>query len=157
VISGDKILVCGGTQDQTKAEPGNGGYWDSGVAAALNLNGDLVWSQVVRFTDHSDELFTVLPTANGWYFVGDCARFIIGDTHEVFGYGWIAKLDAATGNAQSQLSLGNEAYGSGFGTAFEQGGRIYCGGWTQNELDGRGGRAWFTGVDVSGTLASVVA
>src|SRR5262249_49240073 len=147
-IFGDRVLVCGGTQDGTKAQPGNGGYWDSGLAAALMLTGDVVWSKVLRATEHSDELFTIVPTASGYYFAGDCARFIVGDTHEVFGYGWVEKLGAATGDELSLLMVGNATYASGFGTAYEQGGRLYCGGWTQNEFDGGGNRAWFTGIDV---------
>jgi hypothetical protein len=156
-IVGDKLLVCGGTQDGTKSPPGNGGYWDSGIAAALTFAGDVVWSKVLRASDHSDELFTIVPTPNAWYFVGDAARFIVGDTHEVFGYGLIEKLGLATGDELAQLTVGNATYASGFGTAYAQGGQLECGGWTQNEFDGGGNRAWFTGIDVSGTPAPTVA
>jgi hypothetical protein len=156
-LFGDRILVCGGTQDGTKSQPGNGGYWDSGVAAALTLTGDVVWSKFLRATEHSDELFTIVPTQTTWFFAGDCARFTVGETHEVFGYGWIEKLGTATGDELGLLMVGNATYASGFGTAYEQGGRLYCGGWTQNEFDGGGNRAWFAGIDVSGTPAPALA
>ena len=128
-----------------------------GVAAALTLTGDVVWSKFLRATEHSDELFTIVPTQTTWFFAGDCARFTVGETHEVFGYGWVEKLGPATGDELGLLMVGNATYASGFGTAYEQGGRLYCGGWTQNEFDGGGNRAWFAGIDVSGTPAPALA
>jgi hypothetical protein len=148
-ISGDHVYVCGGTDDATKTPPAAGGHWRSGLAARLTVSGEIDWGRTVRLSDRSEEFDVVVPTPDGVLFVGDGVRYVIVESKEVFGYGWIARLAPATGDVLASLTFGDEAFQSGFNAGFYEGGKLYCGGWTHEEMEGGTYRAWFCAIDAS--------
>lgn len=149
----DRLYVAGYVDDPTKQPPpGDGGYWDSGLAARLTLAGDLEWTSTVRLTTHSERFNAVVPTANGIFFVGVAGRYF--QASNAFDYGWIARILPATGAAATHLTFGQDTYASGFNTAAYNGSTMYCGGFTHFEVSGGSFQAWFASIDVANTMAS---
>ena len=151
----DRIYVAGSVDDPAKTPaPANGSYWTSGLAARLTLTGDVEWSTIAKLTSHTEAFQGVVPTAGGIFFYGLAARYF--QSNNVFGYGWIARVDPATGAVAAHLTFGQDSYGSGFNTAVYNGTTLYCGGFTHYEVSGQGFQGWFSGVDVAGTSPSPV-
>jgi hypothetical protein len=150
-ISGDGLYVCGGTDDATKSPPANGGHWRSGMAARLSLAGDLVWSRIVRLSDRSEDLDVVVAMSDAVGFVGNGVRYMLSESKDLFGYGWITKLSPVTGDVLADFTFGDEGCQTVFNTAHFEAGRMRCGGWTRGEVQGGPNQAWYCEIDVSGT------
>jgi hypothetical protein len=149
----DRIYVAGFVDDPTKQPPpGDGGYWNSGLAARLTLAGGLEWTSTVRLTAHSESFSAVVPTANGIFFLGVAGRYF--QSGNAFEYGWIARILPATGAAAAHLTFGQDTYASAFNTAAYNGSTMYCGGFTNYEVSGGPYQAWFSSIDVANATPS---
>jgi hypothetical protein len=142
------LYVVGHADDTTKEPPSGGGFWDSGFAASLTLAGDIRWSRVVRVTDHSENLYAVVPTSDALYAVGSAGAYEQSDQR--FGYGWISKLSTSTGEVLANVTFGNEKYQSAFNDGIIAGDVLRCCGWTRQETSAADYRAWFCAISVSG-------
>jgi hypothetical protein len=145
----DHIYVSGHTDDSSKPPITGGGYWQSGMAARLTLDGAIDWMKFLRHGNMSDVCDMIVPTADAAYFVGVAEHFVLSQSKDLFGYGWVEKLAPATGDPIASFTAGSDAYESGFNTAQYEGGALTCGGWTNGEVSGGTYRGWYVGLDVS--------
>ena len=151
--SGGDLYVAGAVSDPRKSPPSGGGSWSSGFATSFTGAGLPKWSKVVSLTQHSEHLYSIAVGPDAVYAAGAAGGYVFTtDPKDNFGYGWVTKLDLATGTPLADFTFGDEKNSSGFdGATWTPGGLLVCGGWTQYELDGGPHPGWLATVDASGT------
>ena len=159
-VLGNSLYLVGYANDPDKGTPSNGGYWTSGFVARISLtSGDFVWAKVVAETAHHDDRFRTIPFKlallnPGIILVGTAASYFTTSTNELFGYGWVVRMDSFDGSLLSSWTFGDSGYESGFSCSYLDGSILHAGGWTREETNGGPYQGWWSAINVSGTGAS---
>lgn len=156
VFSG-ALYVAGTAEDPDKPTPSTGGYWDSGLAARLSLDGVVEWAKIMNVTGHRDAFFAIEPSGTAVMAIGLAGSYMKTDTREVFGYGWVANLSPAAGALQSSFTFGDPASSSGFECGHLLGEVMLAGGYAQQETADGSPRAWLCTLDLSASSSAIPA
>jgi hypothetical protein len=153
--SGGNLYLAGSARDSTRPADGNGNRWASGVAASYTNAGDLRWIKTINVSKYADQLFGLSVGPTAVYATGNAA-FFFHNTTDVFGYGFVSKIDPNDGHVIASFTVGDENYSSGFYDAAWTGSAMICGGWTLDDQSSGPYRGWLVTLDVSGTSPAVI-
>jgi hypothetical protein len=152
---GGNLYWAGSAEDPAKdPPPSDGGYWRSGAAGSYTSAGLLRWVKLIRLTGHSDKLYEIVAHGDTLYAVGQCGNY--GQEGQQFGYGWICRIDAATGTPISNMTFGDPKNSSGFNSGIHDGSVMHCVGWTHQEVGGVY-QGWYCTVDIVAALMESLA
>jgi len=133
----------------TEADKGSGNYWFAGLAASVSTAGATEWITVASLSEYGDIFYDMHTADDALYAAGDYSSFYNKPTNRYFGYGLLAKIDWDSGAIISNMSFGDDTYGSGFNTVLIGGSRAYCAGYTNDIAADGGYPCWFAEIDIS--------
>ncbi len=147
-FSNGVLIIEGGVETDQKPLAANGGYWSNGFVAAIGLGGEVLWTKTIAVSQHSEVFYQNVINNGKLYAVGRSCSFVKASKHW-FGYGWLVKIDLATGTIEWKMQVGSDRYESGFSTVIVREGMAYCAGWTKRSDLAGGYQYWFAALDVS--------
>ena len=126
------VLVAGYTDDVKTPPTADGTNWTSGIAASVDLTGNVLWRQVFSASTKSDGFYAARVFNGYCYFSGFHSLSYHDSKHLAFSNGLLAKCDLMTGNLISYKTFGDKYKGSyltdiSLDTASQS---VYCAGYT---------------------------
>ena len=159
VADENNVYCFGYCNDDKEHAPSNGGYWDSGFAAAVNWRqGQTVWTKTFALSNYSDQFATGLFADGCLYACGMHSGLGYSNTGKDFANGVVAKI-SLSGDLVTYKTFGDpKRYAAFLHAVKDSNGHWACAGWSGVNLDDGGIKydGWFLKMDMSSGGASKI-
>ncbi len=146
----DTFYCMGYTEvDRTSS---NGSHWKGGLLASFSTQGQVHWIRTYDASVWADYFRDCQLIDGVLYAAGNKAAY----QHEgqIFGYGWLAKINPQTGDILSSITLGDERWYSRFNCLHVVGQHAWAAGYTQWKQENGTYNYWCVNVDIGGMTLS---